>query len=67
MINLFVKKLAVKIKKFPDSKKYEVPLLFRQTNIIINPFSTNAPLTDKPGTWFLLAKCLKNACGRVTF
>ena len=22
---------------------------------------------DKPGTWSLLAKCLKNNCGRVTF
>ena len=30
-------------------------------------FSTNVPLTDKPGSWFLLAKCLKNNCGRVTF
>ena len=32
-----------------------------------NPFLTNVPLTDKPGSWFLLAKCLKNTCGRVTF
>ena len=32
---------------------------------ILNPFSTNAPLTDKPGSWFSLAKCLKNTCGRV--
>ena len=22
---------------------------------------------DKPGSWLLLAKCLKNTCGRVTF
>ena len=33
----------------------------------INQFSTNVPLTDKPGDWFLLAKYLKNTCGRVTF
>ena len=33
----------------------------------LNPFSTNVPLTDKPGSWFSLAKCLKNTCGRVTF
>ena len=33
----------------------------------LNPFSTNVPLTDKPGSWFLLARCLKNTCGRVTF
>ena len=24
-----------------------------------NPFSTNVPLTDNPGSWFLLAKCLE--------
>ena len=23
---------------------------------IFNPFSTNVPLTKKPGSWFLLAK-----------
>ena len=33
----------------------------------INPFLTNVPLMDKPNSWFLLAKCLKNTCGRVTF
>ena len=33
---------------------------------VINPFSTNVPLMDKPGCWFFLAKCLKNTCGRVT-
>ena len=33
----------------------------------IDPFSTNVPFTDKLGSWFLLAKCLKNTCGRVTF
>ena len=32
-----------------------------------NPFSTNDPIMDKPGSWFLLAKCFKNTCGRVTF
>ena len=32
---------------------------------MLNPFSTNVPLMDKPGSWFLLAKCLKNTCGRV--
>ena len=23
----------------------------------VNPFSTNVPFMDKPGSWFLLAKC----------
>ena len=33
----------------------------------VNPFLTNVPFTDKPVSWFLLAKCLKNTCARVTF
>ena len=36
-------------------QQYKTTTLF----ILLNPFSTNAPLTDKPGNWFLLAKCLK--------
>ena len=32
-----------------------------------NPFLTNVSLADEPGSWFLLKKCLKNTCGRVTF
>ena len=32
--------------------------------LLINPFSANVPIMDKPGSWFLLAKCLKNTCGR---
>ena len=31
---------------------------------LFNPFLTNVPLMQKPGSWFLLAKCLKNTCGR---
>ena len=34
---------------------------------VFNPFSTSVPLMDKPGDWFLLAKCLKNTRGRVIF
>ena len=33
----------------------------------INPFSNNVPFTDKPGSWFLPAKCLKNTCGKVKY
>ena len=33
----------------------------------ISPFSTNVPIIDQPSSWFLLANCLKNTCGRVTF
>ena len=29
----------------------------------INPFPTNVPLTDKPGSWFSPVKSLKNTCG----
>ena len=35
-------------------------------NEFLNPFSTNVPLANKPGNWFLLANCLKNTCGRTT-
>ena len=34
---------------------------------LFNAFSVNVPLMDKPGLWFLLAKCLKNTYGRVAF
>ena len=34
---------------------------------LVNPFSTNVPVKDKPGNWFLLAKSLKSTCRRVTF
>ena len=34
---------------------------------MINPFLTNNLFMDKPGSWFLLSKCLKNTCGRMTF
>ena len=39
--------------------------MFQETGSIIlfchvNPFSTNVPLMLKPGSWFLLAECLKH-------
>ena len=47
------------------------PLIFKigstMPNSLINPSSTNVPPMQKPGSWFLLAKYLKNTCGRVTF
>ena len=33
----------------------------------LNPFPANVPIMEKTGSWFLLAKCVKNICGRVTF
>ena len=30
-----------------------------------NLFQANVPLMEKPGGWFLLAKCVKNTRGRV--
>ena len=36
-------------------------------SILLNPFSINVPLMDKPGSWFLQAKCLKNTCRRRHF
>ena len=45
-------------------------LLFLLKSVIsggteVNPFQANVPLMEKPGGWFLLAKCVKNTCGRV--
>ena len=34
---------------------------------LLKPFSTNVSLMDKPGSWFLLAKYLKNTSARETF
>ena len=34
---------------------------------LFKTFSTNVPLMDKPGSWFLLAKSLKNTSRRVIF
>ena len=50
-------------RRYYDSAVSIVPVI----KDFINPFSTNVPLIDKPGSWFLLAKCLKYTCGRVTF
>ena len=33
----------------------------------VNTLWTNVPFADKPGSWFLPAKCLKGTCRRVTF
>ena len=48
---------------------YQVFLVIQiyKKGINFNPFSTNVPHADKPGSWVLLAKCLRNTCGKVTF
>ena len=35
-------------------RKWHSDKTILETNDGINPFSTNVPLTDKPGSWFLL-------------
>ena len=35
--------------------------------LTFNPFSANVTLMKKPRSYFLLAKCMKNNSGRVTF
>ena len=46
-----------------------IPPLIHNNQFVVdfNTFSTNVTLMDKPGSWFLLANCLKNTYGRVTF
>ena len=34
---------------------------------LFNPFPANVTIMETPGSWFLLAKSVKNTCGRVTF
>ena len=34
---------------------------------LFNLFQTNVPLMGKPGGGFLLTRCVKHSCGRVTF
>ena len=34
---------------------------------VFHSVSPNVPLRDKPGSWFLLTKCVKNACGKMKF
>ena len=50
-----------------DGQKDPANFALSKSFKLFNPFSTNVSLIDKSGSWFLLAKCLKNTCGRVTF
>ena len=50
-----------------NTPKSSLPDLFFWQGSSAAPFSTSVPLMDKPGSWLLLAKCLKNTCERVTF
>ena len=47
------------------TEDYPVVLQKLSKGFFINLFS-NVPVTDKPGSWFLLAKCLKNTCKKQT-
>ena len=40
---------------------------FKRCEYTIGVFIDLSKAVDKPGNWFLLAKCLKNTCGRVIF
>ena len=56
--------------KIPYFFKYTLKshsFIVNQNSSFFNPFSANIPIIEKPGSWSLLAKCVKNACGRVTF
>ena len=53
--------------KFSLTNDNHFNTLIKYCIFVPNLFSTNVPFMDKPGSWFLLAKCLKNSCGRVTF
>ena len=50
-----------------DLRYLLVSLPQEMQDLSINPFLTNVPPTEKPGSWFLLAKSLESTCGRGTF
>ena len=54
----YVKKATKKDKpSHPDLQTTPMRKMFSKEDIcqgVINPFSTNVPLMDKPGSWFLL-------------
>ena len=41
--------------------------ILEDLEFVLNSFSTNVPLKEKPSSWLLLAKCLKNTWGRMIF
>ena len=47
--------------------KFACLLNFAEMRYFLQPIFDQCSLMDKPGSQFLLAKCLKNTCGRVTF
>ena len=55
-------------RKLKNENETSAKLITRQLKIsgkhllFIKPFSTNVRIIDKPRSWFLLAKCLKNTC-----
>ena len=56
-----------KMIKDPTSHKLLKDFTNRPLLNTLIPLSNNVPLTDKPGSWFLLVKCLENICGKVAF
>ena len=46
---------------------YKLLVIYYSLTCRFNPFQANVPLMEKPGSWLLLAKCVKNTCGRVAF
>ena len=50
-----------------DQYSPEQTVVLKVKDALFNPFPANVPIMEKPGSWFLLAKCVRNTCGRVTF
>ena len=46
--------------------KYVWPFVYTRYEKV-NQFQANVPLMEKPSACFLLTKCMKNTCERVTF
>ena len=50
-----------------DATSWTQTLNEEKTIKTFKPFSTNFLIMDKPGSWFLVPKYLKNTCRRVKF
>ena len=61
----YILKTKVSVENQPLPVEYIIMQsnLCTHRNSIINQFPANVPIMEKPGIWFLRAKCMKNTTG----
>ena len=60
-------KLKVSYVVAPFTERGRIKLYEKTAHYGFNPFLAIVPVMEKPGSWFLIAKDVKNTCGIVTF